>query len=180
MHGHAKRYNNNGIIISEGMYENGQKEGINIEYWDIEDSYQHKPKIRKTKGNYSKNKLNGSNIKMYDNKGMLRFVGNFVDDKKEGIGRQYHTNGGFEYEGMFKDGKLNDKFLRIYGEEGFPVFEGKYVAGRRTGWGKVWDLDGKLRVFGFFNGSHHVSKNKPYFSRDAQGKLVEHMSVKVF
>lgn len=176
--GHVKRFGPTGNSLYDGFYENGLKNGEGIEYYELEESFQNTPNVKKIEGFYKKGKLNGF-VKQYDNKGVLRFEGEYVDDKKEGSGVTYHVNGAFECRCVYKNGRMHDHKVRIFGNGGFPVFEGKYLNGYRKGYGKVWDLDGKLRVFGIFDGNHYPVEVKPYWIRDCSGKFLKNIGVNV-
>lgn len=176
--GLVRRYDQKGNLTWDGMYELGLRTGEGIEYWDFQEAG--RKVVKKVEGFWKKGKIDGDGIKIYNNKGVLRFCGRFVDGEKEGVGRQYHWNGAFEFEGTFKNGKLNMRFVRMFSDMGFVSFEGKYRNGFRSGYGKVYDMDGKLRVFGFFDGSHAICKKKPYFVRNAEGGLVDCMGRKVY
>jgi antitoxin component YwqK of YwqJK toxin-antitoxin module len=123
--------------------------------------------------------MHGDGIKLYSQQGVLRYEGTFIDDKKEGMGTQYHINGEFELKGFFKTNQLTDNFVRVFSNEGVPVYQGKYWNGYRKGFGKVFDFRGKLRMIGNFECSHNPDKKKAFFRVDQVGKLVEQMGTEV-
>lgn len=176
--GAIKRYGPSEELIWEGTYENGVREGFGIEYWDLTLS-NGVSLVKKVEGTFHKAKMHGDGIKLYSQQGVLRYEGTFIDDKKEGMGTQYHINGAFELRGYFKTNQLTDNFVRVFSNEGVPVYQGKYSNGYRKGFGKVFDFRGKLRMIGNFDCSHNPDRKKAFFRVDQVGKLVEQMGTEV-
>ena len=86
--GKGKEYYDNGKLIFEGEYINGERnKGIGIEYYD-------NGKIE-YEGEYINGERNGKGKEYYDN-GKLRFEGEYLNGEKNGIGKEYDINGELE------------------------------------------------------------------------------------
>ena len=70
-------------------------------------------------------KRNGEGIEYYDN-GKIKYEGNFVNDKYEGEGKFYETNGEI-YIGQFKKGEKHGNGCII--KDGYIIFEGQFNNG---------------------------------------------------
>ena len=66
-------------------------------------------------------------VKEYDN-GELIFQGEYLNGKRNGIGKEYDYNGELKFEGEYLNGKRNGKG-KEYDYEGKLEFEGKYLNG---------------------------------------------------
>lgn len=99
--GNIKRYGPNEELIFEGGYENGVKEGRGVEFWDLVTA-KGIVGLKKMEAKYRKGKLFGEGIKIYNEKGVPKFDGTFIEDKKEGLGTVYHKNGIKEFTANFK------------------------------------------------------------------------------
>ena len=177
--GLVKRYGRTGNVQWEGYYENGQKDGSGTEYYEPNEAFGVK-NVKKYEGTWKKGKLNGDRIKYWDEKGVLRFEGCYVDDQKQGQGTQYHVNGNLECNATFKKGCLHGNGIRIFSNDGFPVFEGKYWLGYRKGLGRVWDLDGKMRMMGWYDGSsNYISDSKSGWIKNSEGGFIKNMNTEV-
>ena len=67
--------------------------------------------------------------KKYWNK-ILRFEGEFLNDKKFGKGKEYNYEGKLIFEGEYKYGKKNGKGKEYDGNENL-IYEGDYLNGKR-------------------------------------------------
>lgn len=68
--GLVKKYGPHEELIEESNYENGIREGQCLEYWDMNNSFQGKPLVKKLDGYFFKGKIHGTDIKQYSKKGI--------------------------------------------------------------------------------------------------------------
>ena len=111
--GLGKEYRlNTNIVIFEGEYLNGKKNGKGKEYYENGQI--------KFEGEYLKGKIIEG--KGYDDKGRL-----VLEIEKSGNGKEYYKNGKIQFEGKYYNGKRwNGK---IYNFEGKEEYELKYGTG---------------------------------------------------
>ena len=85
--------------------------------------------------------------RLYDaNSKKLLYIGEFLNGKKNGKGKEYYENGKLKFEGEFLKGKRNGKGKEYY-ENGKLTFEGKYLNGEKKE-GKEYYKDGHLKFEG--------------------------------
>jgi len=165
---------NTNILIFEGEYIKGEKNGKGIEYYD-------NGKL-KFKGKY----LNGKRIgkgKEYDYRGKLEFEGEYLNGERNGKGKEYYDKDKIEFEDEyndileFKGEYLNDnrrdsrgyningniefqignenKEVKDYYNDDKLKFEGEYLNGERNGKGKEYYYkEDKLKFEGeYLNGN---------------------------
>ena len=173
--GIGKEYNNeNDILLFEGEYKNGKRNGKGKEYY-----YGGKLEFE---GEYLNGKINGKG-KEYDSNGKIKFEGEYLYSYK--LSGKYNINGKLEYEGEFLynkkwNGKGYDENGNIIYElkngtgkvkEYYPEvaleFEGEYLNGKRNGKGKEYYKD-KLRFEGKYLNDQRNGKGKEY---DSNGKI---------
>ena len=157
------------ILIFEGEYKNGKKNGKGKEYYDSE-------KI-KFDGEY----LNGKKIsgKKYDEDGHVIFV------LENGKGEEYNSNRGTIFEGEYFDGRKwngigyyfkRKVFEMKYGKGtaiefdyyGNIIFEGEYLNGYPNGEGKEYYKNGKLKFEGNYLNGNRIKGNK----YDKKGNII--------
>ena len=69
---------------------------------------------------------NGKGIE-YDDDGNLIFEGEYLNDERNGKGKEYYyDNGGLIFEGQYLNGKRNGKG-KEHGYDGILEFEGEYI-----------------------------------------------------
>jgi antitoxin component YwqK of YwqJK toxin-antitoxin module len=83
------------LKIEEGVFVNGRKEGLWINYF--EDG-----KATKLKGSYANNRPDGEFIRYYKN-GKIKEKGSFSKSKLKGEYIRYHSNGNIEYIGNYNN-----------------------------------------------------------------------------
>ena len=124
------------ILIFEGKYLNGKRNGKGKEYYDngklkLEGEYS-KGKLLKGKGYDIKGKVilkidsNGKGKEYYSN-GDKKFVGEFLNGKKWN-GKGYKKNGIEVFELKSGNGKIEE-----YNYDGVLIFEGEYKLGYKNG-----------------------------------------------
>ena len=176
----GKEYNKFGILIFEGDYINGEKNGYGAEYYENELIFQ---------GEYLRgHKIKGKEYEKYANYELV-FEGKYLNDQRwEGMGKEiihYEINDKgdkemIRYEGEYKYGGKNGKGKEYYeyyesyydhdnmGQLEYKfiknvlLFEGEYLYGNRYK-GKEYDLDGLLTYEGEFKyGERLNGKGKEY------------------
>ncbi len=117
-------YNDTGKIITQGEFENGEKEGF--WFYETGDS--------REEGNYKAGKKDGQWKEYYlangtfDKKSGLSFIGNFVDGFPDGKHIWYHPNGKKKLEGKYVTGVPEGDWHR-FSEDGLPVLTILYENG---------------------------------------------------
>ena len=120
-----------GVYIGQINCSNGELEGRGVFYW--------KTGIRYI-GCFNKNKLHGYGI-LIDKEGKKVFEGVFVDNKKNGFGKLYYSNGEY-YEGDFENDKMEGD--GIYHFRNGDVWEGIYQNKKKNGVGITKRKNGEL------------------------------------
>ena len=172
----GKEYDDNGKLVFEGEYLNGQKNGKGKEYWN-------NAKL-KFEGEYLNDKRNGY-VKEYDYTGQFKFESIYINGKRNGEGFLYSNNnvifsGKFinnniwegkrfdEYNNILYELKDGIGLIKEYDESGNLEFEGQYSHGQKIGKGKEYNNYGDIKFEGeFLYGKKH-GKEKEYYS---DGKL---------
>ena len=97
-------------------------------------------------GKYIEYEENGK-VKEYSSyNDSLRFEGEYLNGKRDGIGKEYDYNKNLEYKGEYKNGKRNGKGKEYYNNK--IIFEGEYLNGKRNGKGKEYDFEDNLIFYG--------------------------------
>ena len=112
-------------------------------------------------------KIKGKEYDAYNDN--LIYDGEYLNGKRNGIGKEYNENGKLIYEGEYLNGKKIGKG-KIYDINGnLIIFEGEYINGEINGKGKIYDENDKL-IFegGYLNGKKN-GKCKEY---DENNKLI--------
>ena len=82
-------------------------------------------------GNVIYELINGNGkVKEYDDKGKLRFEGEYLNGKRNGKGKEYYDDGKLKFEGEYLNGQRNGKGKKYY-NNGQLIFEGEYLNGKR-------------------------------------------------
>ena len=155
---------NTNILLFEGEYKNGKKNGKGKEYYidqklKFEGEYFNGKKYNgqgyDKEGNKSWIIENGKKKEYFDN-GKLQFEGEYINEKRwkgkgynyegkeefeikygKGIVKEYNYNGKLIYEGEYLNGMRNGKGEE-YNNESFYKFEGEYLNGNKIN-GKGYD-----------------------------------------
>jgi len=128
--------------------------------------------IRKGKGD----------ITEYDDYGDYKiYEGEYLNERKNGYGKEYYDNGGIKFEGIYINGtKWNgtgytDKnesafelidgngLVKEYYDNGKLQFEGEYLKGEKHGQGKEYYKNGKLKFEGEYLNGEKNGKGKGYY-----------------
>ena len=116
------------------------------------------------KGEYKDNKPNGKGIKYYSN-GNILYEGNFINGKFDGKGKYYYDNGMY-FIGEYKNGLRHGKGIQYY-SNGNIKYEGDWLNDKFEGKGKyIWE-NGEYYIGQEKNGLRH-GKGIEYYSN---GKL---------
>ena len=170
------------ILLFEGEYIKGIKNGIGIEYELFGNKI--------FEGNYLNGIRNGFG-KEYNNLGYLLFEGEYLNGKRWN-GREYDFNqnlicelkygkifiNGIEYKcknlcnnknelfNVQSDDSFNKYIIKKeYYDNGVLKFEGEYLNGVRNGYGKLYDKQGRLQFEGKFSyGKYFEGMQKDYFN----------------
>ena len=174
--GKGKEYDENGELISEKEYlngnileykgykdENGQDKGEGKEF-DIlfnmliyEGEYLNRKRHGKGKEYFSEKLIFEGEYKNnkrwdghgYDNKG------NIIYELKDGKGliKEYDSNGILIFEYEYSNGEITGRG-KLYDSDGFLEYEGKYLNGEKNGWGKEYNSYSSYEGE-FLNGKKH-------------------------
>ena len=161
-------YKNTNILVYEGEYKNGKRNGKGKEYYF--------DKSIKFQGEYLKGEpLNGTG---------LDEIGNIILKLEKGIGKEYYDNGIIQFEGEYYKGRRwNGKGYNYKGKEEFKikygkgigkeynyygdlVFEGEYLNGFKNGKGILYMQDECSKFEGeFINGQELSGKGYNNYNR---------------
>ena len=144
--GKGKEYNDEGKVIFEGEFKNGDIwNGYGEKGW-FEGEFKN-GKIYNTKPN-DKNRVikNGEGyVKLFNTNGLLLFEGEYKNGEENGKGKEYDRyKGKLKYEGEYKNGEKNGKG-KEYDSRGNVIFEGEFKNGEwMKGKRKEYDDDNRL------------------------------------
>ena len=123
--GKGKEYDDNGKLIFEGEFVNGQA----IKYYDYNDLMDDFLKLHKVSKIYdsNNNKINSLNnksgyYKLCDSHDILIFEGEYINGKRNGKGKKYYENGKIKFEGEYIKGERRRG--KEYDESCNLIFEG--------------------------------------------------------
>ena len=176
--GKGKEYHENGRIIFDGNYLNGESHGEGKEYdyyngellfegeylegkrWNGKGKEKHNIGNKSVfEGIFEGEYLNGKRWfgKLYDKKGYLRFDGQFQlnGEKLNGIGREYYSFGKLYSECEYLNGKKNGKG-KEYDYNGNIIFEGQYFNGNKNGKCKEYDNNGNIIFEGEYKNGEKI------------------------
>lgn len=100
----------------------------------------------------------------YDETGLLRYEGNFVDGQRSGEGCLYEA-GVLVYEGQFSDGEINGTGTAY--EDGVKCYQGAFVDGLYEGSGTAYYPNGTKAYVGSFSAGVYEGEGTAY-SEDGQ------------
>jgi hypothetical protein len=113
-HGFWRYYWPNGDLKYEVYYENGEKNGLEMRYYDAQDCLEFT-------NTYSYGVLNGPSVTYFQNC-KVKTEENYRNGKKEGIERVFDENGFLLTEGKFVNGELDGSYAH-YDKKGFVTYE---------------------------------------------------------
>ena len=167
--GKGKEYNKNDELVFEGEYYfNFKLKGkLFTDDNEIHELINDNEKIKefvnyyylKSEFEYINDTKNGKGKEYYYD-GKIKFEGIYVDGNQwKGIEKTFHINGLLKSEIDFVNGKIEKQ--KDYNDKGELVFEGKYFDGKRwNGKGKEYNYLGHLEFEGkYINGKKYHSKN---------------------
>ncbi len=109
-------------------------------------------------GMIANGKCNGYG-KQFDDKGHLRYAGDFQEDLYEGQGILYGETGNKYYEGQFTGNFFEGKG-KLFDERGRLQYSGEFAQGLKNGYGLVYYENGKVQYAGdFLNGKYQGDGN---------------------
>ena len=158
-----KKYEN--IIKYEGEYFNGERNGKGKEY-DIKGNLIFEGEYLNGKMKKYKNKLkNFFDDDYIDEYCTLVWEGNLKNGLKDGIIKEYNYNGILIFEGEYLNDERNGKGKEYNEYNGELIFEGEYLMGKRINKGKKYDKNGQLIYEGEdFKKKRRNEKSKQFFN----------------
>ena len=180
--GFGKEYYNNGILKYEGQFENNQYNGFGTLYLTCDHNYIYT-------GSFVKGKMHGKGMinnqitqneySFDDNKEMIKYEGDFCNDKMEGFGESHYNNGD-SYKGEWENNEFDGEGKYYY--KGKLIYEGHFNKGLKSGVGTEYYLDGSKKYSGDFLNDKYNGKgtfykeNGDYYEGDwANGKKHGHL-----
>ena len=171
LQGECRQYDGQGVLLYEGMLENGERTGSGKLYengalvYDGQFSAGLYNGFGETHdagglvyvGQYDHGKRSG-NGKAYEN-GTLLYEGQFLDDLYEGRGKLYE-GGALVYDGSFSAGAADGTGTAYEG--GKLLYEGQYADGAYEGRGKLYE-DGVLVYDGVFHAGEAEGTGTAYY-----------------
>ena len=127
--GKGIEYYRNGIILYEGDFSAGKREGTGKYLFENGSYYEGQMNVLP----------NGKGTE-YDKNGNIKYEGNYVNGQFEGDGKYIFENGKY-YIGQFKDGMRHGKGIDYYKNEKIE-YKGDYIDGKREGDGKYISKNG--------------------------------------
>ena len=123
---------------------------------------------KKISGKFKIGGKNGEGREYILNTNILIFEGEYLNRKRNGIGKEYNYDGKLAFKGEYLNGKRNGKG-KEYNSLCKLKFEGEYLNGKRNGKGKEYSLYGKLKYEGEYLNGEKNGKGKEYYYN---GKLL--------
>ena len=144
--GKGKEYDDEGKVIFEGEFKNGEIwNGYGEKGW-FEGEFKN-GKIYNTKPNDKNCRIkNGEGyVKLFNTNGLLLFEGEYKNGEENGKGKEYDRyKGKLKYEGEYKNGEKNGKG-KEYDSRDNVIFEGEFKNGEwMKGKRKEYDDDNQL------------------------------------
>ena len=160
---YGKRFDRNGLILSEGGYNKDSKLDGKGKKYD-------KGKVSE-EGIFKNDILNGKGIKYYQGTDKKKLEGFFKDGKLHGLGTTYHLQNEQKFmSGKFKHGRLHGKATETHKDTGIIVFDGYYKDGKRHGEGTEYEYDtGDIVYKGMYKNDEYNGKGKIFFADDGYG-----------
>ena len=111
--------------------------GIDLDYYKNKSG---KYKIKQENGIVEEYTLNSK---------VLVFKGYYLNERRHGLGKEYHYNGKIEFEGEFLDGQKNG-LGKLFYNSGELKFKGNYINGEKNGKGEEYYDFGQIKFKGEF------------------------------
>ena len=179
LQGQGERYDENGILIYEGMLRDGLYSGTGREYQEgiliYEGQFaggayegsgtQYENGMILYSGQFSEGTYDGRGS-LYEN-GLLLYEGQFVEGQYEGRGILYGSNAD-RYEGYFQDGVASGEGTSYV--DNVMRYQGQFADGLPSGTGKEYAADGRLTYEGGFSAGVYSGQGTVYPS---QGNQIE-------
>ena len=130
------------VILKKIILFLNERQKLNLIKHNKEYLYSLNIDIEDFKNISGKIKIPGMNgyCKVYDLKtNKLIFEGQYLNEKKNGKGREYNNNGNLIFEGEYLNGNKNGKGKDYY-DYGKIKFEGEYLNG------KIWNIKGNFLI----------------------------------
>ena len=128
----GKEFNYFGVLIFEGEYLHGERNGKGIEH------YCFKHNNKKYEGTFLNGKRNGRGKEFNFFTGNIRFEGEYLNGK-EWNGKGYNENNEIDYEVNNGSG-----FIKKYDNKGILKCKGEYLNGEKNGKVTKYNGNGKL------------------------------------
>ena len=172
--GKGKEYDDEGNIKFQGEYKNGERNGYGKEYYEgnleFEGEYLNGERNGKGKEYDENGKLKNEDDYLNGNKwikvleysksnnciygkeydyssNLLKFQGDYLNEKRNGKGQEYDDYENLKYEGEYINGERNGKG-KEYDINGNLIFEGEYKNGLKRN-GKIYEVNNILFLNNF-------------------------------
>lgn len=150
-HGQGKKYGQEGLLVYEGEFADGNRVRGRW-YYDSGALYY--------EGTFQNNKPYGQGRSYYQS-GELWYEGGWVNDAREGYGVSYSKAGSVRYQGMWAGDQENGQGKWYYSDNCW--YEGPFQNGRQCGQGRIFFPDGTLHYEGGFANGQRNGQGKEYY-----------------
>jgi antitoxin component YwqK of YwqJK toxin-antitoxin module len=148
--GEGKGYWANGNLSYEGVFENDGLNGWGKDFyesgellyegghwnaaWTNYGKVYHKDGVVEYEGNWDNDKKigRGKATYYYENTNITSYTGDVIDGQRDGLGKEYYSNGKLKYEGEFTKGGYNG-FGKLYKPDGTLDYDGIFTYNENTG-----------------------------------------------
>ena len=154
-------FNQNGDLLSEINYQNGEKNGHAI-WYRLDTSNKKKPVMLKDYEGDFKNGVQTGHWIYYQADGTKGNEGEYVDGKMSGLWTWYYEGGKVWKKGIYKNGEKNGEYT-VYFENGNVYYTGNFVNGKEEGFWKRYFENGKPEIQGSFHAGQMDSVWKEWF-----------------
>ena len=144
MHGDGQLFSEDNVQIYEGSFVNDKKEGLGTTY-----NFQGKIQY---KGNFKNDMFHGKGLLYFSNSENatntildiqkqpdIEFDGEFYQNKKQGFGVLFFTNGNIAYQGSFWNNSFSGEGTSYF-KNGKVNYDGYWLNGSRQGYGVAWRI----------------------------------------
>ena len=181
--GKGKEYNTDGKLIFEGEYLNGKKWNKVEEHslFNLNLIFLDKKHLRGKE--YGQIKEGKGYLKECNDEDILIFEGEILNDERNGEGKEYNNKGILIFEGEYLNDKRNGKG-KEYNDDGKLVFEGEYFKGHKKN-GKEYinqklEFEGEYVFDKKYEGEGYDEKgNVIYRLKNGNGKVREYKNNKL-
>ena len=153
----------NSILINNGRlwmgeFIFGQLNGKGIEYKNDSSN-----NLILYKGYFKDNVKEGNGILYYEESNNIQYVGFFLGDLPNGIGKEYYLNGKISYSGDFENGQFTGKGIK-YKKDGKTIdYKGDFIANKADGVGTLYFNTGIKEYSGQFDSGQFEGYGKKYY-----------------